>query len=310
VAALARSIVVTAAGDLYAVDQAPAGPRWYRLTRTYGGVIAAFAAPDGRHIAYVTRTRGRGNGAMKLGAGVVDLATGHTSRAVELVPPATIAFSTAKPAGFWIGQGASVRLLDDDGVATPTKLKRPSGAWIDVTVGGGVHVHRLPVAGISADWDDQSLASAIKLASSNRVVTVPSPGLIDGNTLVWSSDRAHVAFIAQISDHCSTGPKLPGTPNTAAFVADAATGTVTELERAAGGIAITWLAERKLAIAGDNGVSTVELGGTPVKLDGATGLATPRRKPRCLPDVADEPVTTDDDPPESGDLTIDAGAGK
>jgi len=82
------------------------------------------------------------------------------------------------------------------------------------------------------------------------VVSVPSPGLIDGNTAAWSPDRVHFAFVAQLDDHCT-----PGAVNTAAFVADASTGGTKELERAAGGIALQWLTERKVAIAGDHDVA-------------------------------------------------------
>jgi WD40-like Beta Propeller Repeat len=305
-AALARSIAVIADGDLYAFD--PGGPRWYRLTRTYGGVIAAFASPDGRQLAYVSRTRKKAAATPPhVTVGVVDLATGRSHRSIELAPgPFAIAFETAKPTGFWVGQGATAHVLDASGIATATKRHRPHGPFLELTRTGAIRHHRLPVASISADWDDQSLASAIRIATSNRVVTVPSPGLIDGNTLAWSPDRSHLAFVAQLSDRCT-----PGTPNGAAFVADAATGTVTELARADNGLAIEWRSDRQLAIAGDDGVALVELGGaSPVAIQGATGLVTPRRRARCTPEPASEPSSEpgepDDDPADPGDVP-DAG---
>ena len=85
---------------------------------------------------------------------------------------------------------------------------------------GGARLHRVPPDGISADWDDQGLASAIRIGTSNRVVTVP--GQIDGNTIAWSPDRAHLAFVAQLDDHCDAATRS----SAAAFVADAATGAV------------------------------------------------------------------------------------
>src|SRR6185295_12070333 len=133
------------------------------------------------------------------------------------------------------------------------RTARPAGAWLEVTSRGAAHLHALP-ANVTADWDDQSLASAIRIGTSNRVISVPSPGLIDGNTAAWSPDRLRVAFVAQLDDHCAAGAV-----NTAAFVADAATGSTRELARAADGIAFVWLTDRTLAIAGDRGVAVHSL---------------------------------------------------
>jgi hypothetical protein len=140
------------------------------------------------------------------------------------------------------------------------------------------------------------------------VVSVASPGLIDGNTATWSPDRVHLAFVAQLDDHCTAGAV-----NTAAFVADASTGGTTELERAAGGIALQWLAERKLAIAGDHGVTIRSLddGAPPITIEGATGLMIPRERPRCAPtEPADAPADDSDPPdPATGDEPSNAGVG-
>ncbi len=283
-AALARSTVVSAGGELFAFD--PEGARWYRLTRTYGAVVAALAAPH--HLAYVTRTKKKGAKDARVAVGLVDLATGRSTRAIDVgAPPFSIAYSTARPAGFWIGTGTTWRQLDDDGKLhpLPPKTARPPGPWLEV-LAHTARLHRLPIANVSADWDDQSLASAMRVGTSNRVVAAPSPGLIDGNTLTWSADRAQLAFVAQLDDHCT-----PGTPSAAAFVADAATGTVRELERAEHGLAIEWLSDRRLAVAGDHGVSILDLsGGRPVVLEGADGLVSPRRKPKCVAEPAEEPA--------------------
>ena len=291
-AALARAIVVTANGDLFAFD--PEGARWYRLTRTYGAVVAAFAGPH--RIAYVTRTKKKGSAETRVAIGVVDLTTGRSTHPVDVgaAPPIAIAYATAKPAGFWIGTGAAfanARALDDDGKlhALPAKTARPAGAWLEVNV-HSARLHRLPIANVSADWDDQSLASAIRVGTSNRVVTATGAGAIDGNTLTWSPDRAQLAFVAQLDDRCT-----PNAPSGAAFVADAATGAAHELERAEHGLAIEWLSDRKLAVAGDHGVSIYELGaGAPTVLEGADGLVSPRRTPKCTPEPAEEPAEEDE----------------
>jgi hypothetical protein len=280
VAALGRALVVTAGGELYAVEID--GGRWHRLSRASGTVIGALAIPAARKIAYVTRGRRH-----ELGVGLIDLATGRTSRPVPLATrgPITVAYGAA-PAGFWIASGRTWRQLDDEYRlhALPARTARPGGAALEVSDKGAVQLHALP-ASIVADWDDQGLASAIRIGTSNRVVAVPSPGLIDGNTAAWSPDRVHVAFVAQLDDHCTAGAV-----NTAAFVADAATGGVRELERSAGGISLAW-ADRKLAVAGDHGVQLYGLDDAPpVAVEGATALLVPRDRPRCAAPEPGEPA--------------------
>ena len=288
-AALARSIVVIADGDLFAFDQT--GARWYRLTRTYGGVIAAVASPVHR-LGFVTR---QAKHADELALGTVDLSTGMGIKPVVLsaARPIAIGYSTEKPLGFWVGASSTWWQLGDD-----DQLHVLGGKHVAPlpSLHFATHVPRLSRAAgnVIADWDDKDLASAMRVGTSNRIVAAPSPGLIDRNTIVWSPDRAHLAFVAQLDDRCK-----PGTPTTAAYVADVATGTVQELEHAVGGIAVEWIAERTLAIAGDRGVSVAELGGGTTLLPGATGLVTPKRTARCTPETS-EPIS-DDESPEPGD---------
>ncbi len=308
-AALARSVLVYAHGDLFAVDPAgqsesgplhagPEGPRWYRVTRTGGGVIGALVASgDAHRLAYVARTRS--NKVTHVGIGVVDLVTGRATRPVDSGLTGLFQLAHAET-GFWVAANGSARLVDDDARyhAVPGKPVRPGGAWLEVS-GKSTRLHRLPIADVSADWDDKSLASAMKIGRSNRIVSVPSPGLIDGNTIVWAPDHAHLALVAQLDDHCT-----PGAISAAAFVADAATGKVTELERAAGGLAIEWLSDHALAIAGDRGVTIVDLSGAKTPIPNATGLVAPRRKPRCTPDE-----TPDEPPVEEDESNVGVGSG-
>jgi len=283
VAAVARSVIVSADGDLYAFEVETG--RWVRLIRTTPSVIGALAIPAAGKIAYVARTKLAGK--RELAVGVIDLLHGKSSGAVGLgtAGPITVAYSAKPPIGFWIGAGLpralAWRQIDDEYRLhpLPARTPRPSGPWLDVTAKASVRLHALP-PNVTADWDDQSLASAIRIGTSNRVVSVASPGLIDGNTAAWSPDRVHLAFVAQLDDHCTAGAV-----NTAVFVADASTGGTRELERAAGGIALQWLGERKLVIAGDHGVTIRSLddGAPPVAIEGATGLMSPRERPRCAP---------------------------
>jgi hypothetical protein len=312
IASVARSVIVTADGELYAFEvETGRLIRWIRLIRTSGRVLGALAIPAAGKIAYVSRTRLAGK--RELGIGIIDLARGKSSGPVGLgtAGPVTVGYSAKPPVGFWIGAGAprsvAWRQFDDEYRlhALPSRTARPGGPWLDVTARGSVHLHALP-PNVTADWDEQSLASAIRIGTSNRVVSVPSPGLIDGNTAAWSPDRVHFAFVAQLDDHCTAGAV-----NTAAFVADVATGGTRELERAAGGIALQWLTERKVVIAGDHGVTIHSLddGVPPIAIAGATGLLIPRERPRCAPVEPDKESPDEPEPaePAAGDEPADAG---
>lgn len=321
-AALARSLIVTAQHDLYAYDGET--KRWLRLTRTGGAVVGALLVRSHHRLAYVTRERVAADGKprTRVGLGVVDLATGRTRRSLELPaaavasPTLRIGYNEKKTPGFIVGAGKRVwQLVESDHPAlrpVPAKTHADAPAYLAGMMrlevrGRRARIDRAAVPDVTADWDDHSLASAIKIGRSNKVVTVPSPGLIDGDTATWSADRTQLAFIAQLSDECEpprvmdrSKPSVSSASSVAtgaAFVADAATGRVRELERAIAGLAIEWSGERTLAIAGDHGVSLVPLdGGAPVVLAGADGLVTPRRTPTCTPEAPDEdPVVEDED---------------
>jgi hypothetical protein len=170
----------------------------------------------------------------------------------------------------------------------PPKTGRPPGPSLDVA-GRAARPRSIPVEDVTADFDDKGLASAIRIGRSNRIISIPSPGLIDGNSLRWSADRAQLAFVAQLDDECGQGA-----PNAAAYVADAATGALRELERATAGVTVDWLSDGRPVVAGDKGVAIYDLGGgapAPVKIDGADGLLAPRVRPRCTP----SPAPADDD---------------
>lgn len=292
IAALGRSTIVNADGDLFAFDAD--NNRWLRLTRTSGAVISGLAVPSARKVAYVARQAV--NGKRTLAVGVVDLARGRTTRAIDLGTsgPLTIVHSAKAPAGFWIGAGTpklTWRALEDDHKLSPlpAKTSRPAGARLEVN-GTSSRLQALPIPTVTADWDEQGLASAIRIGSSNRVISAPSPGLIDGNTATWSPGKSHLAFVVQLDETCT-----PGTISSAVYIADAATGKLTELERAAKGLALEWVNDRRLVIAGDRGVSLVDLdGGEPRLLAGATNLVTPRKRPKCSEEPVEEPVLMDD----------------
>ena len=206
------------------------------MTRTFGAVVGSLRVAPSK-IAYVTRQRGR-DGKATLAIGVIDLARGKTSRPLELGTkgPVLVTYSAKQEPGVWVMAGGGVwKRLDDNFVLStlPPKTQKPPGPWLEVK-GRTARLHAIPVAGVTADWDDKGLASAIQIGKSNRVVSVPAPGLIDGNTVTWSPDRARLAFVAQLDENrvCGARPKdAAGDNNAAAFVVDATTGTLTEIER-------------------------------------------------------------------------------
>ncbi len=306
-AALGRAVIVVAGGDLYAFD--PDSSRWLRLTRTFGTVVAAFRSPSEPRIAYITRARTKRSAASQLGVGIVDLASGHTVNPTPITAGSSIelAWMTQPPSfvlradGYWT--------IDRDGalVSTAVKTALPiSGATLEVH-GHSSRIRQRPgaIADVIADWDALGLASAIRVGAAKRAVSVPSPGLIDGATLAWSPDRTHIAFVVQLDDHCANG-----VGNAGVFIADAATGTTTELERAKHGVSLEWLSDRRLAIAGDSGVTLRDLQSpAAVAIAGATDLIAPRRVPKCTPDpdaAPDETPPSDDDA-AAGDEPSDAG---
>lgn len=299
--ALGRVTVIEGNGELYGLD--PTTKRWHRLTRTGGAVVGALPAPSGRELAYVTRQGTKGK--RELAIGVVDLAKGRTSKPVPLGTqgPVHVGYGAK---GFVVGTGApkpTWRAIAGAALEPlPPKTTRPPGRRLEVQ-GKTARLHALPQPGVIADWDDQGLASAMRIGSSNKVVSVPSPGLIDGNSLVWSADRSRVAFVAQLQPDSTC---TPGTARAAAYTADAATGAVsplfvpalepTKIDR---GLSVEWLSDRTLLVGSSDGVVVVGLDGERTPLAGATDLVTPHPRPRCTPAPEDEPVNPEDPEPEA-----------
>ena len=291
VAVLARALLVEADGDLFAWD--PDSARWHRITRTYGALIGALRVPAANKLVYVTRVK------KQYAIGTVDLARGRTYRPIPLRTdkPLVVTYQTGAQPGVWIGIGKLWQRLDDNHRLSPLppKTKRPRGAYLEVR-GRKVKLRALPVPNVIADWDEHGLASAMRIGKSNRVVAVPSPGLIDGNTAVWSRDGTRLAFVAQLDEACPAD----GPMTYAAYVADAATGKPDELVRGAHGLAVEWTSDHELAIASDDGVAIHDLqAGTRTPVEGARGLVAPRQISKCSPPEPELPEPDDPEPTES-----------
>jgi hypothetical protein len=236
---------------------------------------------ENHRIAYVTHTK---HG--KLGVGLVNLTTGRTSHAIAVTGAALRLAANPKGVAIRIGNAWSV--MDDDGHLKALSPAPKPTEWLDVT-GRTARLHRAAPEGVAGDFDDQGLASAVRISQTNRTLSVP--GQIDGSTIAWSPDHAQLAFVAQLDDSCTK----PNAMTAAAFVADPSTGHVDEIERASGGLALEWIGDRELAVAGDRGVEKLELGKTPIVIADADGLLSPKRRPRCAPEEAgsDEPDESD-----------------
>jgi hypothetical protein len=298
--ALGRALIVTAGGELYAYD--PKASRWHRLTHTWGTVIGGLRVPAEKRIAYVTRQRAKGKKAITLAVGIVDLGRGRTLGAIELGTkgPIAVAYSAKQSPGVWIGTrkagGMAWQLLEEGGklVPLPKQRARPPGPWLEVA-GRVARPRAIPVHDVIADFDDKGLASAIRIGRSNRILSIPSPGLIDGNSLAWSGDRAQLAFVAQLDDRCGQEA-----PSAAAYLADATTGALRELERAVSGLSVDWLSDGRPVVAGDGGVAIIDpAGGAPLVIEGADGLLAARVRPSCTPADDDAPPPDDPDLPEA-----------
>ena len=173
-----------------------------------------------------------------------------------------------------------------------------------------------------------SRSHALPSGSCPVWVSVPAPGLIDGNTVSWSPDRSRIAFVAQLDESrpCGAAPGA-GTkidagvagvagagvaggsgagqaviPNAAAFVGDATTGTLTEIDRG-DSLAIEWISDRRLMIDKGGGITVFDLdGAAPEPLANADGLLSPRRRPVCTPALPEDPPPQDPDPADGSGL--------
>ena len=190
-------------GEVYGWDAGTG--RWLRLSRTGGTVIAALPGPDGSglvaYVAYRELNRpGERSGALERPrVAVIDRASGRVSRemAFDDVDELRLGWKTAQ------GDDPDIVVVidggDDQGAwlvdwkrghkkKPPASQKLSPGKDVLIVARGQVHRKRL-AAGVTADWDDDGLASAIRLDATRKTVTPPAGLVVDGHGLVWSPDR-------------------------------------------------------------------------------------------------------------------------
>jgi hypothetical protein len=249
---------------------------------------------------------------------VIDRATGRVSREIALADvdelrvwwkpgkagdPPTLAIDVGG------GADAGAWLLDWKRAhkkRPPAGQKLAIGKDAVIVARGVVRRRRLPVADVTADWDDDGLASAIRLERTRKTVTPPAGLVIDGHSLVWSPDRARLAIVATSSDDCAAPSVV--------FAVDAGTGKLRKLGEGAAP-APTWVDATHVAYTAGDRVRVVDA--TTGKVDAELESAATAIVDRSCSAPDDEPLFAepdeedDEEAEEPADAeTPDAGSGE
>ena len=244
-AALARAVVVGARGDLHAYD--PTAQRWLRVTRTFGAVRGAVASDSARMVAYVAARKLDRGRAVSLG--VVDLATGRPGGEVALAGERVKLRwrdLRGKPALEVVDKkgGKPERIDWSRGTRAPSD---PRGALLSPTLlvdGDRARLVRLSTKDVTADWDEQGVAGALRIERSRRTVTAPGTMLFDGNSIVWSRDQARIALVTTPAEPCADEPREVA-------VIDVDTGRLRSIDRGTALPQVAWVPDGALAVARD-----------------------------------------------------------
>ncbi len=316
--------------ELYGVDLA-AG-RWLRLTRTGGAVVGSLPAPGRPLVAYAAYRevahRGSGGASIReLRVGVVDLSTGRGGREIALrdVHEVTLGWHVrgAEPSlvARVVAAGAAAPprtfVLDwRQGQKRATDLPPPrDGLRVRPR---SAERRRLPVAGITADWDDAGTASALRVDKSKKVIA-PGGAMIDGHSVAWSPDGARLAFATAAEDPCGA----VAARQVSVYVVDAASGRARVVGKGVGVPSPAWLDAARLAFVDGDGVRVIDAGSGKelARLTGGGGVVTGTlgESRACADDAAGpfappEPDDgwedeSDDDGVGAGDAGAGVGAG-
>jgi hypothetical protein len=295
--------------ELYGWD--PGTGRWLRLSRTAGTVVAALPGPEGSglvaYVAYrdLSRPGDRSSAVKRPRVAVVDRASGRVSREMAFTdvdelrlgwkavagddPQVVVVIDGGPDEGAWL-----VDWKRGHKKKPPAKSKLSPGKDTLIVSRGQVLRRQLP-AGVTADWDDDGLASAIRLDATRKTVTPPAGLVVDGHGLVWSPDRARLALVALADDgDCAAPARL--------FVVDAGTGKLREIGQAAAP-SPTWVDDARLAFTAGDRVRVVEVAslGVETELISEGGVATAIVDRPCAPAAEEETLfatPTDGDVPD------------
>ncbi|HTJ40952.1 MAG TPA: hypothetical protein VL463_02615 [Kofleriaceae bacterium] len=335
-ASLARALPVIVRRDAGAKEPGPAelfafdpiDQRWLRLTRGGGAVVAVIDAPGASFTAYVTfRDVKAGKGVeRRIRVGAVDRASGRAGRELELPATDAATLSVAWRPSKTSEPSLEIETAPAHGVATDwrvdwrrgakTKIKGPIPARGAIVTAHGTRRRRLPVADVTADWDDDGSASAFRVATSNKTVEPPGASLVDGNTLAWSPDRARVAFATAPAEPCAAAAPAQ------IFAVDAASGKLHAFGDADDPGQLRWLDADHLAYVTGGAIRVVDVphDRESSRIEGGGGLALDGWIVRSGCDHGDteavfaldpgepEPEPEPDVPPPTAPVSVDAGS--
>lgn len=281
-AELASSLVALHGDRLVAFQ--PGTARYSSLARPHRVRGAMVVAP---RVAFVT---GAAPGSRGARLGLLDLRTS----AVTLVPLAEGRQEVwLEPAGerVLVRSDRRWKSLDGEPVAQPRGLLAPRLALR----GARATVDGHPAPELSADWDQDLMASALRLRRSQRLLTAPAPAMIDGERVSWSPRRTRLAFVAADSA-CQPAEGAP----VSAYVADAITGAPRLVAQEPGALELAWVDEELLAVGTSRGVTlfALEADGAATVLVALPELALPASTPRPRCATPDLPSPPAEDPDE------------
>lgn len=310
--ALGRAVIVVGARaggrggagrELYAVD--PDSGRWLRLTRTGGALAGTLVATGAPWLAYVTARKGRG-GHTSVRVGVVDRGTGRAARELAIDDAKAVTLAWRARAGevelvarITPAKGpvrAAVVDWRHGKLAPLAKPPRLTGERLEIGA-AGVGLRRLPIAAVSADWDDTGTAGALRFDRSGKVIAEPGGGLIDGDAVAVAPAGARAAFLTALTPPCDDTTR-------AAYAVEVASGQVRLLAR--GDLsAPMWLDDERVALtSGAQVIVYAAATGKPVAtIAGGAGVTTPTTSARraC---VEAAPLFADPEPPEADDWPV------
>jgi hypothetical protein len=109
---------------------------------------------------------------------------------------------------------------------------------------GTVHLDRLPVDDVMADWDDAGTAGAFRIARTRKTVTLAAGESVDGHSMAWSSTRVRLAFATAPLDRCAASAE---SRRVTLYTVDATTGALDAVATGEGDFAPMWLDDTRLA---------------------------------------------------------------
>jgi hypothetical protein len=198
-------------------------------------------------------------------------------------------------AGPWLAVTAEGALLPS---AVPPPAAPRVGLPRLLVADGRAQLVRQPLAGIVADWDQSTMASALRIRRSNRLIAPPTPALIDGQRVQWSPAGSRLALVASL-ETCEPDQPAALPRRTLAYVVDPITGSSREVAQSAAGLELEWAGEQLLAIATDHGVDLVDLAAGTTEILGADlALLLPLRRTRCAVPPESDPAESEPAEPE------------